>query len=43
MKLKHLEVYQDTHKKIKAQALERDMTIKEYVDWMADQHAKRKA
>ena len=38
MKMKHLEVHPDTHKKIKAQALERDMTIREYITWLAEQN-----
>jgi len=41
MKMKHLEVCQETHKKVKVQALLRDMTIKEYVDFLADQDKKK--
>ncbi len=40
MKVKHLEVCENTHRKIKTQALIRDMTIKEYVDYLADQDKK---
>ena len=41
MKMKHLEVTPNTHKKIKSQALIRDMSIKEYVDFLADQDKKQ--
>jgi len=40
MKVKHLEVNENTHMKIKVQASMRSMTIKEYVDFLADQDKK---
>ena len=40
MKVKHLEVEPNTHMKIKVQASMRNMTIKQYVDFLADQDKK---
>ncbi len=37
---KMLEVEEATHKKVKAQALHRDMTIKEYVDFLVNRDIK---
>ena len=36
LKLKHIEVYEDTHKKVRIQAAVRHMTIRDYMEWLAN-------
>ena len=38
--MKMLQVDDKTHKQIKAQALAKDMTIKEYIQYLADKETK---
>ena len=40
MKQKMIEVSEDTHLKIKTQAAMRKMSMREYIDWLADNDKK---
>jgi len=41
MKNKMIEVSENTHFKVKAQAYARGMTMREYIEWLADQDKKK--
>ena len=39
-KIKMLEMWEDTHRSVKAQSAMRDMTMKDYLKWLVDNDTK---